>query len=95
VNDVGGDMFFQAGPQRLAAGERGCDTTLALVALPCDLTEQRGRFGVSSGRVGEDAVHHSDPAHHLSHERGEAGQLGAWILIGEQGVDLWAVRHRH
>ena len=95
MDDVGGDVSFQAGPQRLPVGDREGDAALALVALPGHLGQQRGRFGVGPGCVGEDAVHHSDPAHHLPHEGCETGQLDARVLIGEQGVDPWAVGDRH
>ena len=60
MDDVGGVALAEPGPQGARTSQRAGDALLALVALPGDLGEQRGRVLVGSGRVGQDAVNGPD-----------------------------------
>jgi len=81
VDDVAGVALPEPGPQVAGTCDGACDTALALVPLPGDLGEQRGRGFVGSCRVGEDAMNRPNASHDLAEQRGEPGQLVLRVLV--------------
>lgn len=81
VDDVAGVALSEPWPQVAGTRDGACDTALALVPLPGDLGEQRGRGFVGSGRVGEDAMNGPNAGHDLAEQRGEPGQLVLRVLV--------------